>query len=94
VLHQDIAQGSIKMKCAKCKKEVKIKSKEYVTTKKESEVSYDMEADYKIGQKVTHDKFKDSGFVVGRTESSIIVDFEENKIKKLVSNYAVKGKGK
>jgi len=83
----EASTGDIKFKCEKCNIQIRIQSQNYLKKSKEIDTDYQVDGDYKIGQRLFHKVFKEKGWVIGKTENSIFVDFETHKLKQLVINY-------
>ena len=79
--------GDIILKCDGCNIKIRIPSQNYIKKIKEIDADYLVDGDYKIGQRLFHPVFKEKGWVIGKTENSIFVDFEKHKLKQLVINF-------
>jgi hypothetical protein len=73
---------------------MRIKTQDYVQKEKEVKADYELSNDYKIGQNLFHPRFKERGYVIGKRDDSIYINFEKSKLKRLVINYNTKIKNK
>lgn len=80
----EAGKNGIKVRCVKCHGEMTVSGENYVQTEDEIPAEYAIGESYKIGQKLRHKIFDDSGDVVGKIRSAIFVNFDRIGVKKLI----------